>query len=296
MKAIVCVGIPCSGKSTWARQYCKETGAVEVNRDEWRLKLFDLEYLEQYKYKWGFEQQVTQECESLIRDCARFGKDIVVSDTNLNQGRRENLVNFLEVLGYEVELKDFEIEFFDALKRNEKRIGDKVPRQVIYDMYRRFREYKGYGPVVQDPNLPAAYIFDIDGTLATAFGEDGKLMRGFFEWKSVGVDRPIPDVVKMAKLLHSTWHRIILMSGRDECCRAETEAWLQENGIPYHELHMRPEGSMEKDRYVKEALYREHVLPRYYVHGVFDDRPQVALLWQDLGLTLFKVGDPIWEF
>lgn len=296
MKAVICVGIPCSGKSTWAKQYCQETGAQEVNRDQARMELFQHDYLEQYKATREKEKAVTEACKGLLEDCADDGKDVVISDTNLNHGRREELVRYCESLGYEVILKDFDIEFFDAIKRNEKRVGDKVPRQVIYNMYRRYREYKGLGPVVQDKNLPSAYIFDIDGTLASAFDKDGKQLRGFFDWDSVGIDNTVPEVVKILKILHNTWHRIILMSGRDEVCREQTEQWLKDNGVPYHELHMRPEGSVEKDRYVKEALFREKVLPRYYTHGVFDDRPQVALLWHDLGIQLFKVGDPIWEF
>lgn len=43
MKAIVTIGIPCSGKSTWAEEYCKKTGALEINRDNIRMNLFDLE-------------------------------------------------------------------------------------------------------------------------------------------------------------------------------------------------------------------------------------------------------------
>ncbi|CAL9992741.1 polynucleotide kinase [Vibrio phage D484] len=40
MKVIVTVGVPASGKTTWAEQFCAKTGAVNVNRDDARQELF----------------------------------------------------------------------------------------------------------------------------------------------------------------------------------------------------------------------------------------------------------------
>jgi hypothetical protein len=97
-------------------------------------------------------------------------------------------------------------------------------------------------------------------------------------------------------MLYHAGNKIILMSGRDSVCRKETEDWCDRHGVKHDWLFMRPEGSMEKDRHVKEKMFWKHIAPYYDVRGVFDDRLQVCLLWYDLGIPLFKVGDPIKEF
>jgi predicted kinase len=295
MKAIVTIGIPCSGKSTWADQYCKETGARQINRDNIRMSLFKLERYNDYAFSKDKEKQVTEVHNSMLKLAALNQTDVVVSDTNLNQGFRQNLIDNLEHLGYEVELKLFDIEFFDALKRNDKRADKHIPRQVMYDMYRRYMEYKEsigewkkYQP---NETNPTAYVVDIDGTIAHNHGH-----RGFYDWPKVIDDHPIEETIHITNMLYNHGHDIILLSGRDAVCRQETEDWCDKHNVKYDLLFMRPQGSNIKDRYVKEELFRKHVAPYYNVIGVFDDRPQVALLWYDLGLHVFKVGCPIWEF
>lgn len=295
MKAILTIGIPCSGKSTWAEKFCNENDYREINRDNLRMELFNLESYNDYKMNRFKESLVTDKVNDLIQESAQNKKKIVISDTNLNTTYRVNLINKLEDLGYDVELKVFEVEFFDALKRNDKRVDKFIPRSVMYNMYRRFMDYqeatlawKKYKP---NDKLKPAYIVDIDGTIATNDGH-----RGFFEWDKVGEDKPIQNVIDIINMLYKTGNRIILLSGRDEVCFNETVEWCHKHGVNFDQLYMRPKGSFEKDRYVKLDLFNEHIRNQYNVLGVFDDRPQVALLWYDLGLTLFKIGDPIIEF
>lgn len=294
MKAIVTIGIPASGKSTWAEQYCHENPAVEINRDNLRMKIFKLERYDDYSFSKRNESLVSQEADRLIREAASNKQSIILSDTNLNEKYRNTLIEKLESLGYDVEIKLFHIEFFDAVKRAEKRKDKPIPRKVMYDMYRRYMDYLEYIEmwVKYEPNNKRdAYIVDIDGTIASM---DGK--RGPFEWHNVGLDKPIQNVIDIINMLYSAGKRIILLSGRDKVCYTETVEWCREYGVNFDHLYMRPEGSGEKDRYVKLDLFNEHIRNQYNVLGVFDDRPQVALLWHDLGLTLFKVGDPILEF
>lgn len=37
MKAIYTIGVSASGKTTWAEQFCKETGAVNINETQFGL-------------------------------------------------------------------------------------------------------------------------------------------------------------------------------------------------------------------------------------------------------------------
>lgn len=295
MKAILTIGIPCSGKSTWAEQYCRENDYREINRDNLRMELFNLESYNDYKMNRFNESLVTDKVNDLIQKSAQNKQNIVISDTNLNQKFRVNLINKLRDLGYEVDFKVFDVEFFDALKRNDKRVNKFVPRNVMYNMYRHFMDYQeatlAWEKHKHCVGLQYAYIVDIDGTISTNTGN-----RGFYEWEKVGIDSPIKQTIHIVNMLYKLGFRIILMTGRDSICRAETEDWLKRHDVKYDELHMRPEGSMEKDRYVKHQMYLDNIVNKYNVNAVFDDRPQVSLLWHDLGIHLFKVGDPLLEF
>jgi hypothetical protein len=132
-----------------------------------------------------------------------------------------------------------------------------------------------------------AVIVDIDGTLALRTGD-----RSPFDWSRVGEDTPNPPVIEMVQLIHAaSKHRIILMSGRDEVCRQQTEMWLDAQAVPFDELHMRPAKDNRKDSLIKEELYRKHVEDRYTVSWVIDDRQQVVVMWRSLGLTVLQCAE-----
>jgi len=83
------------------------------------------------------------------------------------------------------------------------------------------------------PKPPRAIICDIDGTLAH-IGE-----RSPYDWHRVGEDTL--DQVVIDILRHFNDRVIILVSGRDESCRNETQQWLSDNKVPFQHLYMRPE-------------------------------------------------------
>lgn len=128
-----------------------------------------------------------------------------------------------------------------------------------------------------------AYIFDIDGTLAIR-GD-----RSPFNWSKVGLDTVNEPVRKVLDRLEVDFP-IIILSGRDEVCREETEKWLKDNDIKYDKLFMRPEGNNEKDSIIKKRIY-DDIKTRYNILGVFDDRNQVVEMWRSLGLTCFQVAE-----
>ena len=85
--------------------------------------------------------------------------------------------------------------------------------------------------------------------------------------------------------------KIILLSGRQEKDREVTEAWLEENRIPYNVLFMRPTNDGRKDSIVKEEIYRREIEGHYNVRFVLDDRQQVVDMWRSLGLKCFQVAE-----
>jgi hypothetical protein len=137
--------------------------------------------------------------------------------------------------------------------------------------------------------LPRAVLFDVDGTLAVRDETDPNV-RHFAAWDRVGEDLPNAAVIELAQLVaESGRYKLIVMSGRDEVCRRQTEMWLDAQGVVFDELHMRREGDNRKDSIVKEELYRKHIEGRFEVAFVVDDRMQVVRMWRDvLGLTVFQ--------
>lgn len=299
MKAIITVGIPASGKSTWANQYClsENSNAVNINRDDIRGDLFNNGYpidWSTYKFSKGKENKVTEEVWDSIHTAASNKNDLVISDTNLNPDRVESMIMRLNELGYECEVKLFPISFEEACKRDAARsngVGYSVIAKMKEQYDRVIEQYQNKYVHITDSRVGKdAYIFDIDGTLAIM--KD----RSPFDWHKVGQDDVNSSVVNVVRALHKAGHKIIILSGRDSICKEETVNWLNDWNIPFDDIFMRYEGDFRKDSIIKEELLEKYVLPTYNILGVFDDRPSVCRMWRSLGLEVFQIGNPYVEF
>lgn len=139
--------------------------------------------------------------------------------------------------------------------------------------------------------MERAVIFDVDGTLAVRNETDPEVRR-FFDWDRVGEDLPNLAVIELAHVIaESKRYRMIVMSGRDEVCRWQTEMWLAAQGVVFDELHMRACKDNRPDTVVKRELYEAHIAGRYEVAFVVDDRASVVRMWRDLGLTVFQCAE-----
>lgn len=288
MKAIITIGISASGKTTWAMQ---QTGYNVVSRDDIRRDILKNEGKltpdENLWSKWSFkrEKEVTNRYWEIVNHAATKDGSIVLADTNLNPQRRKEMQKRLESLGYEVEQRQFDITFEEAVKRDKNR-KDTVGQDIIWKQYLELYGEK-YEP---DSNLPKAILIDVDGTLAHM---DGK--RGPFEWYKVGQDR-CDEVVKTLVNGYEQDTYTVVFSGRDSCCYDGTFNWLVDNSIKFDALYMRSEGDMRKDSIVKRELFDKHIRDKYNVVCVIDDRPQVCREWMRMGLKVISVGDPYKEF
>ena len=74
-------------------------------------------------------------------------------------------------------------------------------------------------------------------------------------------------------------------------CKDQTVKWLQDNHIPFDQIHMRKTNDFRSDSIVKEEIYNEHIKDKYNVISVFDDRNQTVAKWRELGLLTFQVAD-----
>lgn len=174
MKAILTVGIPGSGKSTWAKKYQKRrTGGYPkepaiVERDMVRAYLQcgdSTAPVDWAEWQFSREGRVTAVMHDWIRSHASVDRDVIVSDTNLNRTHRKSLTEFLETLGYEVEFKVIDVPLETALEQNKGREGavkDEVIRRFYTDMREQFLD------VLPDesPDMPGANL-RTKGTTAT---------------------------------------------------------------------------------------------------------------------------------
>lgn len=269
------VGIPGSGKSTWA----KKQDAVEVNRDMIRKSLFcngDTDAMFEYRFTSDKEGIVTATSIAAVSSAVSVGRDVIVSDTNLVASTRDRYKLLAKNLG--VDYKEVVFPDIDkAFKRNLQR-STPVPMQVMLNMYRLFRQYEGRTPYT--PGADPCIICDLDGTLYDMNG------------RSPYADDVSGDLVNevILDLLRRSGYPVVLMSGRKESARASTEAKLRADGVEYECLIMRATSDNRPDYLVKEDLFDTH-LSNKDVRFILDDRAQVVNMWRAKGLTCFQVAD-----
>lgn len=284
MKAVLTIGIPASGKTTWAEKMAREQGWLNTNRDDIRFSVTGHTSWKTYKFKKRVEDMVTAIQRSMIESAAKMGMNVIISDTNLNKHHRESLVQYLKDLGFAVEFEEFHISLEDAYHRDALRENG-VGRDVIYSMYQRYLEYVGVRKHVHSPDKTPAICFDVDGTLAHMNG------RRPFDWGRVGEDTPDALLIEIANSL-SKKYKILVMTGRDGCCLEETKEWLNKHGLRYDDIFIREAGDTRKDYIIKKELFFKYVDGKYNVHAVFDDRPQVLThAWLPMGIKTFTCGD-----
>lgn len=277
-KIIATVGLPASGKTTWAGEQVRAGGGkvVRVNRDDLRASLFPGVSHSQKR-----ERIVLMARDAQIRAFLGAGLTVISDDTNLSP---KNIEAFRKMAN-EVEIKDFtSVPLHECLRRDRRRGEDAVGDKVIRDMYFRYLKPK-HAKRAYDPDLPMALICDLDGTLSLVTN------RNPYDCQLAGQDLVCETVLDIVKMYHRRDWRILLVSARDEGLGREvTEKWLADNIIPYDMLWMRKAGDSRPDTIVKREIYDTFIRDKYNVGLVLDDRTSVVDMWRDeLGLKCFQV-------
>lgn len=299
-KFIATRGLPGCGKSTWAMKFVAEDpeNRVRINRDDFRLTFFGQEVISDAE-----EVFLTPHMHDVIRFHLRRGKTVVSDDTNLRVAFLRELFAIAVSVGAEFEIRTFDTPLDVALARNASRAekgGRFVPVDVIEKMYERFTN-KGvipfvsvedlalpkksrWVPYVADESLPKAFIFDIDGTYSDLNDRDP------YDYSRVLEDGVKEQVALFAQLLRANGYKILVTSGRDDCCMADTLTWFKAKvGLVPDLLLMRSTGDKRQDAIIKHELFNKNIRDNYNVRGVFDDRDQVVALWREMGLFCAQV-------
>lgn len=283
-KVIMLRGLPGSGKSTYAKKLLDENpnSYKRINRDELRA-MFDNGHFSK-----GNEQFVKQVRDMLIIKALEAGKNVIVDDTNLSETNSVRIRQLVQEFNkthqdnVTVEVVEMDTSLEDCIARDAKR-EKPVGSQHISRMHRQFyADRKRYA--LQDHTLPKAILCDLDGTLALLNG------RNPYEAEGCEMDLLNEPVANVVKTYHTLGYRIILLSGRKDTARLQTENWLKRHEIHYDLLLMRAGDDGRKDAIIKSELFHLFIRDKFYIEFILDDRNQVVDMWRnELGLPCWQV-------
>lgn len=138
------------------------------------------------------------------------------------------------------------------------------------------------------------YIFDIDGTLADCSHRLHHIQKQPKDWDAFfadcSLDLPHDHVVGLAKDLHSR-SVVVFVSGRSDQCRAQTEEWLLNHGLPSGPLYMRKAGDHRDDNIIKTEILAELRADGFDPIMAFDDRNRVVKAWRSAGIPCAQVAE-----
>lgn len=294
-------GLPGSGKTTFAYKWVEADPdfRIRVNKDDIRYSL--------YKRYWNFNRHQTENINAQEYSSAETAikalTSPIIDATNMSADSIHKWYSLgakyhipVEVIWEPFDLPIEKIKSRDMTRT--KFVGPKVIDDFVLRYYKKGKMPAPPKPpetfnleaelVVVNPALAPCYLFDVDGTLARI---DRTLdnPRSPFDEKRVLEDLPVENVIRVAQILSESYP-LIVMSGRTDYCKDDTSSWLASNGINFKEIHMRKSGDTRPDDVVKLELFNENVRENYNVLGVFDDRLKVCRMWEQIGLTLFRVG------
>lgn len=277
MELLLLRGLPASGKTTFAKELVRNDGNwVRVNKDDLRNML--------HGGKWSgkHERRIVQLERQLVEKALKDGKNVVVDNTNFNLAHERRYREIAKQYNADFEIKEFDTPLEECIKRDNARLNG-VGETVIRRMYNQYLK-PAPAKYTPDPMLQPAIVCDIDGTLAHMHD------RSPYDWSKVGNDMVDIPIAWLTSILFRSVS-VILVSGRDERCRKETEDWLAKNGICYTKLIMRKEGDNRPDEVVKEEIFNENIRGNYNVRFVLDDRNKVVDMWRQLGLKCLQVAE-----
>jgi hypothetical protein len=136
-----------------------------------------------------------------------------------------------------------------------------------------------------------AIIVDLDGTLADIRVRLNHLHQTPKDWDSFHATLETDELHPWCREIVNRMakdHLIIIISGRVESLRTQTENWLQEFNIKWDHLFMRPQGDHRPDYLLKKEIFDNFISDEFTILFVLEDRTQVVQMWRGLGLTCLQ--------
>ena len=297
-KLIICRGIQGSGKSTWAKEWAKEDPKTRVrfNWDDMRNMMG--EYWVPERENTGIMKTLRT---SFLNEMMQKGWDIVIDNMNLNpkdwefyEGIVKSFNENYPDIQYEIEYKDFFTPVEECIRRDAMR-PNPIGEQVIRATWKRYRHFiickeienKFYGMKTYDKDKKDCIIVDIDSTLCVNLTG-----RPFYtdDWADKCLyDTPLIGTVSIVRAQKMTGTcDVIILTGRREDGRAQTEEWLKTYNVPYDRLYMRGDNDYTKSEIFKEKILKTFILPKYNVLFAIDDDNKCVQMFRNNGLICLQ--------
>ena len=297
-KLIICRGIQGSGKSTFAKEWAKEDpkNRVRFNWDDMRNMMG--EYWVPERENTGIMKTLRA---SFLNEMMQKGWDIIIDNMNLNpkdwefyEGVVKSFNKTTSNIKYEIEYKDFFTPVEECIRRDAMR-PNPIGEQVIRATWKRYRHFiickeiedKFYRIKTYDKDKKDCIIVDMDSTLCVNLTK-----RPFYtdDWADKCLyDTPLigPISIVRAQKMTGTCD-IIIITGRREEGRTQTEEWLKTYNVPYDRLYMRGTNDFTKGDAFKEKILKTFILPKYNVLFAIDDDDKCVKMFRNNGLICLQ--------
>ena len=141
-------------------------------------------------------------------------------------------------------------------------------------------------------------IIDLDGTLCDCSQRVHLAQAG--KWDDfhslISEDQPFKDVASFIDLISNLeFVSIIMLTGRNESYRNQTDRWMNKHSIVCDRLIMRPDKNFESDHVLKPRMLCDELFEGNFekmkeeVIVVLEDRDKVVEAWRNLGIDCWQV-------
>jgi predicted kinase len=282
-------GLPGSGKSTFAKQFVKDSGnAGRINRDDLRAMVFDNVWS-------GKREDVIVQIEKAIAEVLLKNKlTPVIDDTNLTKKHEVLWGQFSKDFGISYstgvvfEIEDTKTDLETCVERDSTR-----PKPVGKAIIHRMALDAGMIPFGEKQII----LVDLDGTLCDGSHREHFLQSEKKNWYAyfleMGNDAPIEFVIQWVKELAKDY-TICIVSGRPDTYQNLTISWLDKYAVPYDYLFMRRGNDSRPDTETKFDILAK--LPKEQIFFSIDDRPCIIDLWRKNGVKVIPARGECEDF
>jgi predicted kinase len=290
-KILILQGPPCSGKSTWAKDFIiNNPDYGYANRDTIRYRLGNS------KYTLKKEKEVTDIETAEILKYIQEGKNVIIDDTNLNPATINKWKFLAASCNADIEYKRFYVPYKTALERAKKRKAEGglyISKNTILDFYKHYfkkelEDEMTDKRVIRMPQkeLPKAVICDLDATLALHQG------RTPFDWSRILEDKPEPRLKQLLDLFVKNDIKILFLTGRTEDALDNTVQWIYENihlTENQYELFLRDNKDFSHGDDYKRKVYNDFIKDKFNILCVFEDSNKCVKMFREEGLLTCQV-------
>jgi phosphoglycolate phosphatase-like HAD superfamily hydrolase len=136
------------------------------------------------------------------------------------------------------------------------------------------------------------FIFDLDDTLADNSHRMHMMQAGLWDeyFSACPHDPLIEHVAECANALHAYGYALVIISGRSENVREETEAWLTKHLKCYFSMiYLRKQNDFRANSVVKLEALADLRSRDFEPLMAFDDQPATCAMWRAAGVPCAQV-------